>query len=311
MQGRAAMQVTVTEAGADDATAVHRVVHEAFSARPRLDPPAAALAETVHSVRDRLGESGGLLCTVDGDPAGALLLDPDGDGMWLRRVAVEPRYHKHGIASALVAYAEDLAAARGFDTVRIIARAELPDTVRFWRHRGFDEESVEGTTMVLARPLPVDVEVPTAEAMQELGRRLAAVTRPGDLLLLTGDLGAGKTTLVQGLADGLDVRGNVTSPTFVISRVHKPNGTGPPLVHVDAYRLGGVAEVDDLDLDVAVDESVTVVEWGAGLVEGLTDDRLEVAITRPSGDEQGEDRGVRITRVGDRWRDVDLRGLRP
>lgn len=303
------MQVTVTEAGPDDATAVHRVIHEAFSARPRLDPPAAALAETVDSVRERLAKDGGLLCTVDGDPAGALLLDPDGDSIWLRRVAVEPRYHKHGIASALVAYAEDLAAARGFDSVRIIARAELPGPVRFWRHRGFVEESVEGTTMVLVRPLPVDVEAPAPDDMRELGRRLAGVVAAGDLLLLTGDLGAGKTTLVQGLAAGLDVRGNVTSPTFVIARVHRPRGEGPALVHVDAYRLGGVAEVDDLDLDVAVAESVTAVEWGEGLVEGLTDDRLEVAIIRPSGDEQGEGRTVRVTRVGDRWRDVDLRVL--
>src|SRR5690606_192329 len=128
-------RVTVTEAGADDAAAVHRVIHEAFSARPRLDPPAAALTETVDSIRQRLAEHGGLLCTVDGDPAGALLFDPDpdGDGIWLRRVAVEPRYHKRGIASALVAYAEDQAAARGFDTVRVVARTELPGPMRFWR----------------------------------------------------------------------------------------------------------------------------------------------------------------------------------
>lgn len=305
------MQVTVTEAGPSDAAAVYRVIHEAFSARPRLDPPAPALAETVDSVHAALARHGGLLCTVDGDPAGALLLDPDGTVMWLRRVAVEPRFHKHGIASALVAYAEDLAAARGFSVVRIVARAELPDTVRFWRHRGFLDESADGTSLVLARPLPVAVEVPTALDMRSLGGRLAALTGPGDVLLLTGDLGAGKTTLVQGIAAGLDVRGTVTSPTFVIARVHRSRGDGPALVHVDAYRLGGVAEVDDLDLDAALDESVTVIEWGVGLVEDLADDRLEIAITRPSGDERGETRQVRVAAVGTRWRDADLRALLP
>lgn len=303
------MRLTVTEAGPEQAVEVHQVIHEAFMARPRLDPPAAALAETVDSVRDALARNGGLLCTVDGEPVGALLLDPDGDGIWLRRVAVEPRFHKHGIASALVAYAEDLAAARGFDSVRVIARAELPGTVRFWRHRGFFDESAAGTTLVLGRPLPVELRLPTPADTRALGRQLAEHVAPGDLLLLTGDLGAGKTTLVQGLAEGLDVRGQVTSPTFVIARVHRSRGTGPALVHVDAYRLGGVAEVDDLDLDVVLEESVTAVEWGAGLVEELSDDRLELALTRPSGDETGEERTVRITRVGDRWRSTDLRKL--
>lgn len=303
------MQITVREATPDDAAVVHRVIHEAFSARPRLDPPAAALDETVDSVRGRLAATGGLLCTVDDDPAGALLLDPDGDDMWLRRVAVEPRHRVHGIASSLVAYAEDVAASRGFRAVRVIARAELPDTVRFWENRGFLHESADGTTLVLVRSLPVGVYVPAADDMRALGARLAALTRPGDVVLLTGDLGAGKTTLVQGLADGLGVRGHVTSPTFVISRVHRSLADGPALVHVDAYRLGGVAEVDDLDLDAALDESVTAIEWGAGLVEDLADDRLEVAITRPAGDEAGEDRTVRVTPVGVRWRDADLRKL--
>ena len=99
---------------------------------------------------------------------------------------------------------------------------------------------------------------------------------PGDLVLLAGPLGAGKTTLVQGLGEALRVRGLVTSPTFVIARVHPSLADGPALVHVDAYRLGGLAEVDDLDLDLA--GSVTVVEWGEGLAEGLSADRLEITI---------------------------------
>lgn len=146
--------------------------------------------------------------------------------------------------------------------------------------------------------------VPSAPDMHELGVRLAGLLRPGDLLVLTGDLGAGKTTLTQGIGAGLGVRGPVTSPTFVIARVHPSLVDGPPLVHVDAYRLGGFAELDDLDLDAAVAESVTIVEWGEGLAEGLADDRLEVIISR--GDGPGEEREVRIEGVGDRWSGLRL-----
>ncbi|TDD95003.1 tRNA (adenosine(37)-N6)-threonylcarbamoyltransferase complex ATPase subunit type 1 TsaE [Actinomadura rubrisoli] len=140
--------------------------------------------------------------------------------------------------------------------------------------------------------------------MRELGLRLAVLLRPGDLLVLTGDLGAGKTTLTQAIGEGLKVRGPVTSPTFVIARVHPSLAGGPPLVHVDAYRLGGFAELDDLDLDASVAESVTVVEWGEGLAEGLADDRLEVIISRGTG--PGETREVWIKGIGDRWSDLDF-----
>ena len=140
------------------------------------------------------------------------------------------------------------------------------------------------------------IEVPTADAMRDLGRRLAAGLRAGDLLVLSGPLGAGKTTLVQGIGDGLGVRGPITSPTFVIARVHPSLRGGPALVHADAYRLGGIAEVDDLDLDASTDSSVTVVEWGEGLAEGLAEDRLEVAIEL-----RGDGRIVRLTGIGPRW----------
>ena len=115
-----------------------------------------------------------------------------------------------------------------------------------------------------------------------LGRDLAELLRPGDLVVLVGPLGAGKTALTQGIGAGLGVREPVTSPTFVIARVH--SGGRVPLVHVDAYRLGGVADVDDLDLDVTADDSVTVVEWGQGLVEQLADEHLEVRIDRGDDD---------------------------
>ena len=141
-----------------------------------------------------------------------------------------------------------------------------------------------------------DVVVPTADAMRALGRRLAGLLRAGDLVLLIGGLGAGKTTLVQGIGEGLGVRGPVTSPTFVIARVHPSLTGGPDLVHADAYRLGSPAEVDDVDLDETVASSVTVVEWGGGLAEGLAEDRLEVTITAA-----GQGRDVRITGLGRRW----------
>lgn len=136
--------------------------------------------------------------------------------------------------------------------------------------------------------------IPTDTDMRALGERLAGQLRAGDLLILSGPLGAGKTTLVQGIGTGLGVRGPVTSPTFVIARVHP--GPVVPLIHVDAYRLGSVIEVDDLDLDTA--NSVTVVEWGAGLAEVLADDRLEISI---SPDPDSSQRTVRIQGFGTRW----------
>jgi tRNA threonylcarbamoyladenosine biosynthesis protein TsaE len=148
-----------------------------------------------------------------------------------------------------------------------------------------------------------EIVVPTAEEMRELGRRVAELLRAGDLVVLTGDLGAGKTTFVQGIGAGLGVAGPVVSPTFVIARVHRDGRL--PLVHVDAYRLGSVAEVDDLDLDAALDESVTVVEWGEGLVEDLAGDRLEVRLGR-SADPADDTRTVTLTGVGPRWSTADL-----
>lgn len=143
-----------------------------------------------------------------------------------------------------------------------------------------------------------ELTVPTADDMRALGRRVAADLAPGDLVVLTGDLGAGKTTFVQGLAAGLDAPGPVLSPTFVIARVYR--GGRLPIVHVDAYRLGSIDEVDDLDLDASIEESVTVVEWGEGLVESLATDRLELRLTR-SPDESDETRTVTVHPVGPRW----------
>ncbi|GAB2722581.1 tRNA (adenosine(37)-N6)-threonylcarbamoyltransferase complex ATPase subunit type 1 TsaE [Streptomyces bullii] len=153
----------------------------------------------------------------------------------------------------------------------------------------------------------VRITVTSPEQMRELGRRLAKLLRAGDLVMLTGELGAGKTTLTRGLGEGLGVRGAVTSPTFVIARVHPSLGDGPPLVHVDAYRLsGGLEEMEDLDLDVSLPESVIVVEWGEGKVEELTEERLQVVIHRAVGDTTDEVRQVTLTGLGERWAGADL-----
>jgi tRNA threonylcarbamoyladenosine biosynthesis protein TsaE len=149
------------------------------------------------------------------------------------------------------------------------------------------------------------VVVPTAPSMHALGRRLAALLQPGDLVLACGALGAGKTALTQGIGAGLDVEGAVISPTFVLSRVHRSRRGGPTLVHVDAYRLADLAEVEDLDLEASLADSVTVVEWGEGKAEQLADDRLDVVIVR-SSDPEDETRTVTFTGTGLRWEGVDL-----
>jgi tRNA threonylcarbamoyladenosine biosynthesis protein TsaE len=139
------------------------------------------------------------------------------------------------------------------------------------------------------------IVLPTAADTQAFGRRLAAVLRAGDLIVLGGPLGAGKTTLVQGIGAGLQVSGRIASPTFVIARVH-PGVV--PLVHVDAYRLGSLEEVDDLDLDVSADEAVTVVEWGEGKAEQLAESYLTVALNRAR---ESEERTATLVAHGGDW----------
>ncbi|TWE24099.1 tRNA threonylcarbamoyladenosine biosynthesis protein TsaE [Prauserella muralis] len=135
------------------------------------------------------------------------------------------------------------------------------------------------------------VELATAEDTVDFGRRLGGALRAGDLVLLAGPLGAGKTTMTRGIAEGMQVSGRVSSPTFVLARVHPAGQRGVPLVHVDAYRLGGdLSQLDDLDLDTDLEESAVVVEWGEGLAERLSEDHLV----------------VRLDRRGDEVRTVDL-----
>ena len=315
MTEQAATRVRVEVVGPEAAPEVLAVIHAAFRDRPELDPPSNAMEETVESVAAALAGDGGLLATLDGVPVGALLLESKGASMLLTRVSVLPDRQNLGIAQALSATADDVARARGHSRIHLTARTELPATVRFWQKGNYREVARTGPMLTLAKELPVECVVPSAEAMRSLGERLAAsALRAGDVVILSGELGAGKTTFTQGLGAGLGVRGGVTSPTFVISRIHPSLRGGPPLVHVDAYRLGpasgsgaATAELDDLDLDVSVEESVTVVEWGEGLAETLADDRLEVLITRSTGGGgqatagDAETRTVRLTPVGARW----------
>jgi tRNA threonylcarbamoyl adenosine modification protein YjeE len=163
----------------------------------------------------------------------------------------------------------------------------------------------------------LDTTVDSTEAMGELGARLAAVLRAGDLVVLTGPLGAGKTTMTRGLGAALGARGQVSSPTFVLARTH-PTTAGPDLVHVDAYRLSDPVELDDLDLDW--DAAIVVVEWGRGMVDGISDSVLDVEITRTTGADEAdpdaddtdpddvpdEPRRVVVTATGPRWEGVAL-----
>ncbi len=160
----------------------------------------------------------------------------------------------------------------------------------FWHPKGQSRERI-----ARADPVGPAITLRTASDTFDFGERLASILRAGDLIVLNGPLGAGKTALTQGIGAGLGVAGNVVSPTFVIARVHR----GPlPLVHVDAYRLGSLGEVDDLDLDVDIADAVTVVEWGTGLVEQLADSHLEITLTRS---EDSEERIARLFPHGGDW----------
>jgi tRNA threonylcarbamoyladenosine biosynthesis protein TsaE len=157
----------------------------------------------------------------------------------------------------------------------------------------------------------IELEISTPERMEQLGATIARQLTAGDLVLLNGELGAGKTTLTRGLGAELGVRGAVTSPTFVLARTH-PRESGAPLVHVDAYRLRSAIELDDLDIDF--ERSVVVVEWGAGLLDGITENWLEVDIVRPKGIlavpelveelDAPEPRSVTLSGHGERWQDL-------
>ena len=181
----------------------------------------------------------------------------------------------------------------------------------------------------------ITVATGDADETRALGARLARLLRAGDLVMLSGGLGAGKTTLAQGIGAALEVRGRVSSPTFIIARVHPALSDGPDLIHVDAYRITSLEEIDALDLDSSLDRSVTLVEWGEEKVEALSPDRLEIQVLRPHGAVRAEhpqpedapagsvagepvvdlgevddgNRTIIVRAVGPRWADVDLSPL--
>ncbi|MDZ5621404.1 tRNA (adenosine(37)-N6)-threonylcarbamoyltransferase complex ATPase subunit type 1 TsaE [Nocardioides sp. HM23] len=301
--------------GPEAAGVLLEVVRASFADRPTLDPPTDALSETEESIAARLAAGAGLVARVDGRAAGAVLLDaePDGKAVHLRRFGLTPAARGRGVAEALVRAGLQAAAELGdglAERAVVFAREELPHTVRFWRQQGFAETDRHPPYVALTRALPRRYDVPTADDMRALAGGVAGLLRAGDVLVLSGDLGAGKTTFTQGLGAALQVRGDVTSPTFVISRVHPSLVGGPDLIHVDAYRLGGAAELDDLDLDTDLDRAVTVVEWGEGLAEDLADSPLEIRILRTVGDDDAttdlDPRRVEIDPLGPRWLGVDL-----
>ena len=293
----------VVQVGAEAADDVVAVIHGAFAGRPVLDPPSTAMEETSESVAATLAAHGGLLATHDGEPVGALLFADHGTLLGLRRVGVLASARHHGVARKLADAAAAVAAERRKDGLDLEAREELPQTIAFWHKHGYVEVERDGPRLRMLRLLPLRLTLQRAEDTRAVGEQLGPVLGAGDLVILTGDLGAGKTTLTQGLGDGLGVRGPVTSPTFVIARVHPSLRGGPELVHVDAYRLGDAAELDDLDLDTDLDEAVTVVEWGSGLAEALSTDRLELRLERADDDV----RALTLTPVGARWLGTDLR----
>lgn len=314
--------LNVIDAQPEHAGVIVDIIHRSFGARPKLEPRSTALDETVDSVARQLASAGGLLVERRGLPMGAMLFDESRPGqLGLRRVCVDPDIQARGVASAMLGVAEDTAEERGKDGIWLDVREELPETIQFWSRRlyhpvGRDEPFIEfGKTLWLAR------EVPTPDEMHALAASLATLLRAGDLLVLSGDLGAGKTTFTQGLGEAMGVRGPITSPTFVIARSHPSLVEGVPLVHVDAYRLGNAAELDDVDLDATTDEAVTVVEWGDGMAEQLAESwlhiRIEVRGARPidplgtshEGDlvDEAEPRVVTVKPHGARWVGVPLR----
>ena len=148
------------------------------------------------------------------------------------------------------------------------------------------------------------VLIESPEAMHRLGSRIATLLRPGDLVVLDGPLGAGKTTFARGVGQGLGVRGDVSSPTFVIARRHRPGSGAAALLHIDAYRVTP-QELEDMELDLEAADAVALVEWGAGKVDDWAADRLVIEIALDHGDIAAP-RTVTFAGIGPRWQDEQL-----
>lgn len=293
-----------------DADDIVGVIHAAFGARASVSPPPPALAETSATIAAEIAEGSGVVARVAGRIVGVILVVTDDDRRAsLRRVSVHPDFQKAGVASAMVPAADQIAASMGCRAGALVVRREFPGLLAWWQRCGYHVVRTDDLLYHLERKLPVIVRVPDADAMRGLGRRLAAIVRSGDLIMLEGELGAGKTTFAQGFGAGLGITAPITSPTFVLSHVHAAPD-GPDLVHVDAYRLADADELDDLDLASSATEQVFLIEWGEGKAEHLAQDRLWVVIDRSS---QSDERIVVLDGHGDRWA-IDLEealGLTP
>ncbi len=294
------MSIEIRFAKASDAPALHDVIRAAFGARPAVDPPADALQDTVDDVRAAIESGAGVIVERDGIPVAGLLVEFDGPAATLRRVAVVPEAAGAGVGVQMVATTLLALADMDLRRVEVVARSEFPKNIQWWERAGFRRARAVANGWILERSLPVAVRVPDADAMRTLGRRLAGVLRAGDVIVASGPLGAGKTTLTQGIGEGLDVEGPVISPTFVLSRVHRSRRGGPSLVHVDAYRLGSPDELQDIDLQESLADAVTLVEWGRGVAEWLSDEPLEIDIQR-SDDPADDERVVHLFGIGTRW----------
>jgi tRNA threonylcarbamoyladenosine biosynthesis protein TsaE len=293
-------RIVVRRAEVADAAVVHAITQQAFAELAGANPPSAVLAEHESDVVTDLAASPGLIAELGGVPVAALRTAPEPDApkqlRRVRRVSVAPAGRGHRLASTLLEAAAVEAAADGFTALRAAVRAALRHNHAIYDALGW--AVVTGDEHWLSYGLPLPRGVADAESMHELGRRLADQLLPGDLVVLSGLLGAGKTVVAQGIGAGLGITERITSPTFVLVREHA--GGRLPLVHVDAYRLGSLAELDDLDLDTSVPDAVTVVEWGSGLVEPLADGHLLVSIDR--SDEAGNElRQVTLRAVGKAW----------
>ncbi len=298
-----AREITIRPATLADADQIASVVHEAFGARPRLGPPPVGLAETAASIAAKL-EAGGGFVAVDDTVVAVVMVHRDGPVARLERVCVLPTYQHHGIAMGIVRESALHLAAEGVTRIQAGVRREFPGLLAWWLDNDFRQVGSDGDLVIVERDAPQYRVARDPAAMQALGRRLAEVVRTGDVVILSGELGAGKTTLTQGLGAGLGVDRPVISPTFVLSRVHPSLVGGPLLVHVDAYRLGSFDELDDLDLDATLGEAVTVIEWGTGIAEPLSPERLEIDIRRDDAASDG--RQVFIMGIGSRWEGISL-----
>ena len=282
------------------------VIREAFGARPVLDPPADASAETLESVRERLAHHGGLLAQLDGRPVGALVFDPVGDTMFLRRFGVVPAAQGRGVARDLVATALRTARERGAADVAVVAREELPETIRFWEARA-SRVVARDLAVRRAAPLPAPPSASERTSPRPTPRRCAASARtsPGGCGPVTWCCSWATSAPARRRSPRDSARGWGSAGRSPRRRSSSPGCTParsaePPLVHVDAYRLGGLDELDDLDLD-ARSTTPSPSSSGARASRRGWPSRGSRCGSPRSGSIDDESRTVRVTGVGPRW----------